>query len=887
MAETKEPINDPSSNHSNHEANHQSDPPKTKNETQDSQMTETSKKDHNGKDKSRKKDNKHKKDRSSSSRHSSTSYRSSRDRYRNQSRSRSRSRSHSPSRSRHRSRRSHRHRSRSPSYNRDRNGRRQDKDYRRRSSRHHHHHRREHDDRSRSRESKNCTKTGDDSSASMVIEVSVYPKSSASSGESKAIHVDVSRTSTVTDFKGILCARGLNVFLQYNLFVEEKELDVCDDRLLCVAVGIKPDARIVVRPKDENDPTLKQLPDDDGCYSADVVKKKCSADQIEMYCAYEEMFGVEEAAGMMGLDPSEVKLKGIELILQNRETDREAAFAARSDLEMSAANYYSEEMLFAQAMQAAEDNKRRTNENLVDFDSAPGTTHTAGGGTVSRPPPQHVSENACIFVGDLHPSVTRSDLLSVFSQIGCVQWIQLFDCHKQMNRPFNFAFVYFSDLLSARNAITTLNYTKFYGSPCRLMWKQEKNSVQWTDCNIIVKNLPPNTDSQLLHAVFSKFGKILSSKVKTTATGRNLPYGYVQYGSKESADGAIAASDRGELAVAGHLLSAEWFKSREDRAFRQIYVKNIPSAWSDEELLQLFEAQTKGKIKSFTVKHSPYGRWACISFHEPHHAVKAIENLNNCPTGDPLSPALSVSRFMYKTEREKESNNNNTKPRNHHHRVVHTAAVDQCYSIYVGNVPLQLTDDHMRQLFEPFGAVISAAVVQKTEDYKYGFVNFEQPEDAARALVTMNGKSIGNKTIQVKPANTDMSKAIAITQAANQVNRNRYYQSTAATTQPQQPVKQQESTQSSTTQLTTQQAKNILQCGGAKEKVWKVQYGEDWHEYDTTLAAIVEQLNCGEQIQITLADSNYIITRMQETQAMQKNCASGTMRKVVRTLRDI
>ena len=832
--------------------------------------------------------------------------------------------------------------------------------------------------------------SGNNHGPSMLIPVTVYPKSTP--GESKQIQLNISKTSTVSGFKGNLCAQGFNVFLQYDLFVGDKKLDVEDDRLLCVHVGIKADqnanSKIIVKPKADNDPSKKPVNDEYDPFmassnsnthnaihnqailhdhnvsiskpnptaiamaSANATASKTSntslmtdtslstdngksrADQIEMYKAYEEMFGVEEAAGMMGLDPAEIKKHGIECILKTleeekirKQQDQQAAEAARSTTTMnsaanaammngmnpsmmSAQNYYSEEMLYAQALQAAAFttgnpalaasgatglpinptvaaaqlqgntyNGIPTNENLIDFDTAPGTTHTAGGGTVSRPPPAHVSENACIFVGDLHPMVTRSDLLSVFSQIGSVQWIQLFDCHKQMNRPFNFAFVYFEDILVARNAITTLNYTKFYGSPCRLMWKQEKNSVQWTDCNIIVKNLPPNTDSQLLHAVFSKFGKILSSKVKTTATGRTLPYGYVQYATKDGADKAIIASDKGQLSVNGHLLTAEWFKSREDRAFRQIYVKNIPSSWSDEDLLQLFEAQTLGKIKSFTVKHSPYGRWACISFHEPHHAVKAIEKLNNCPTGDPQSPTLSVSRFMYKTERDK-------------FKTIKKGDVEQCYSIYVGNVPLQLTDEHMRQLFEPFGAVISAAVVQKTEDYKYGFVNFEQPEDAARALVTMNGKSIGGKTLQVKPANTDMSKAIAITQAADYVSHNAHNAHNAHNTHNTHHINQQRSrpTTKNNQPMTVEQAKAILaidQSGGKKEKVWKVQYGEDWHEYDQLLAAIVEQLTIGEQIQITLADSNYIITRIQETEAMQKNCASGTMRKVVRSTRDI
>ena len=306
------------------------------------------------------------------------------------------------------------------------------------------------------------------------------------------------------------------------------------------------------------------------------VHGKRMADQIEMYKAYEEMFGVDEAAGMMGLDTEEVKRLGIETILKRKQMDSEAAEAARScngassrngtrsgtNGRVSAQRLYSEEMLFAQAIQAATFNGNLNGGlngglhgalngnhnglnttaaalNAMEFSLAPGTTHTAGGRTVSRPPPPGVGENGCIFVGDLHPSVTRADVASVFGRIGRVQWIQLFDCHKEMRRPFNFAFVYFEDSACAQRAIDQLNYTKFYGAPCRLMWKQERNAVQWTDCNIIVKNLPPSTDSQVLHTVFCKFGEILSSKVKTAPNGRTLPYGYVQFATKEGAERAI------------------------------------------------------------------------------------------------------------------------------------------------------------------------------------------------------------------------------------------------------------------------------------------------------------------------------------------------------------
>lgn len=181
----------------------------------------------------------------------------------------------------------------------------------------------------------------------------------------------------------------------------------------------------------------------------------------------------------------------------------------------------------------------------------PGTRHIAGIRMPTPKPPPHCSDNACIFVGDLHPLVNRNDLFNVFSSVGNVLWIQIFDCNKQLQRPLNFGFLYFDSVDSAQNAITKMNYTKFYGTPCRLMWKQQQTNLSWTESNIIVKNLPPNTDSQVLHQIFCRFGKILSSKVKTTASGQTLSYGYVQFQSRESANGAIDECGKGHVIVGG------------------------------------------------------------------------------------------------------------------------------------------------------------------------------------------------------------------------------------------------------------------------------------------------------------------------------------------------
>ena len=662
-----------------------------------------------------------------------------------------------------------------------------------------------------------------------------------------------------------------------------------------------------------------------------------SVDQIEMLKAYREMFGESETAEMMNLDINEVKKVGLDNIINKMEKMRDEQIKLREKQEMDR-----KAAEFASSINTAT-TITTNNNNIVTS-----TSTFLPGANINKPPPSGVSENACVFAGDLHPLVSRTDLVSVFSHVGEVQWVQLFDCHKQMNRPFNFAFIYFKKNNDAQNAINQLNFTKFYGVPCRLMWKQEKNAVKWTDSNIIVKNLPPNTDSQILHGIFCKYGSILSSKVKTNENGKTLPYGYVQFATKESAILAISEADKGKILLNGQTLIAEWFRSRDDRSFRQIYVKNIPVSWNDTKLIQLFEAQTMGKIGSVTIKNGTNGKWACISFNEPHHAARAIEQLNGCPTGDKDSPILSVSRFMFKQDRNdlnnltgfNNNNHNNNNSNNNYNgmstygpptHMSGTQRVESCYSIYIGNIPIQLTEDHLKQLFEPFGTVVSAAVVQKTENYKYGFVNFEQPQDAAKALVTMNGKQLGGKTLQIKPANTDQTKVDAIQQATqlflqsatltqqqqlNQHYSNQYYQQPLSIQsqqhwqqqqylqqhqqiqhqqqylQQQQQMQQQPQTQTINNNnsndsinqqqtMSNEEALKILTDKNGK-KIWKVQYGEDWHEYDSKLAVLVEQLRINEQIQITLADSEYIFTRISQNEAIQQNPKTKTKRRVIR-----
>ena len=720
-----------------------------------------------------------------------------------------------------------------------------------------------------------------------------------------------------------------------------------------------------------------------------------------------------------------------------------------------------------------------------------GATELAGKNNDKIPLPSEAKECNAIFVGDLHHLVTRKDLLSVFGNIGKIIWIQLFDCHAQLNRPFNFSFIYYSNIDDANKCIEELNFTKFYGNPCRVMLKS-RNSLEWTNSNLIVKNLPPNTNSQILHTLFECYGNITSSKVKTTNTGRTLPYGYVQFSDFKSAQKAINAAKKKEIKLGDNIINAEWFKSRDERPNKQIFIKNIPANWDEKKIIEFIQEYTKFNIASISTKSSPYGKWACVAFYEFKHAQISINKLDGINTGDYIHPKLSVSKFMNKSERDKNGNNNDDKNNNnhnnnnghnnnnnsshgggggghgrgdhrgggghsrnnrnnddfnvHHHNerggrhdrdyrhnngrnshnnnnngynggyrtdissshhtsrgringnpygggyggninnnnnngpfgrgggggsiyngfggisnhnvgspttttrfinnrfngnglmmnmngggggggyinhhnynnnnnigphTLHNNNINSgvnnnisnignninnnnnnntafgMFSLYVGNIPNAITENHLQQIFESFGKIRTVHILEKTIDFRYGFVNFGYAEDAARALVSMNGKKVGNKCLQVKPTQKDIEKARQIEYFASiiQQNQSQFGQ--------QQQTQQQHTTQHTETiierinpaTMAIEEAERILCRDENNIIVWKVQYGEEWHEYNTQLAALTEKLIIGTKTTITLSDSDYLLTKIDEKQALQQNLTTGTTRKVVRLFR--
>nr|QEN98433.1 Elav2 [Phascolion cryptum] len=86
-------------------------------------------------------------------------------------------------------------------------------------------------------------------------------------------------------------------------------------------------------------------------------------------------------------------------------------------------------------------------------------------------------------------------------------------------------------------------------------------------------------------------------------------------------------------------------------------------------------------------------------------------------------------------------------------------------NLIINYLPQTLTDEEFKSLFLTIGSIKSAKIVRdRTSGYSYGFgfVDYENTEDAQKAIQTLNGKHLQNKTIKVafaRPGNENIKGA--------------------------------------------------------------------------------------------------------------------------------
>jgi len=76
-------------------------------------------------------------------------------------------------------------------------------------------------------------------------------------------------------------------------------------------------------------------------------------------------------------------------------------------------------------------------------------------------------------------------------------------------------------------------------------------------------------------------------------------------------------------------------------------------------------------------------------------------------------------------------------------------------NLYVGNLPYEVNEDELRELFSAHGEVVSAKVIMDRETGRprgFGFVEMSQEEDAQKAIQGLDGQDFRGRNLKVNLA---------------------------------------------------------------------------------------------------------------------------------------
>ncbi|XP_019097029.1 PREDICTED: polyadenylate-binding protein 8-like [Camelina sativa] len=335
-----------------------------------------------------------------------------------------------------------------------------------------------------------------------------------------------------------------------------------------------------------------------------------------------------------------------------------------------------------------------------------------------------------LYVGDLEPSVTDSELFDAFSHASHLSSVRV--CRDlTTGRSLGYGYVTFDYPREAKIAMEMLNFTALKGRSIRVMYYVHNPSLLKRGVgNIFIKNLDKSSDQEGLYDTFSCFGSILRFKLATDASGESRGFGFVQYNTEVSAHKAIEHMNGMLLndteVYVGPFLQRDSPTKKE--MFTDIYVKNLSKSLTDKELNTIF--QEFGPTTSCVIIRDgevPQGKskgFGFVNFKNPEDAEKAVEALNGKKFDD---KEWFVTKSKKKYQRESEVKGG----------LKHAVNKSQGSSnLCVTKLDKRVTDEILKDFFSSYGTITSCKVVRDSRGVSKGsgIVSFLKSAEALRAV---------------------------------------------------------------------------------------------------------------------------------------------------------
>ncbi|WJX15922.1 poly(A) binding protein Pab2 [Trifolium repens] len=255
------------------------------------------------------------------------------------------------------------------------------------------------------------------------------------------------------------------------------------------------------------------------------------------------------------------------------------------------------------------------------------------------------------------------------------------------------------------------------------------NANQFVTTSLYVGDLDLNVNDSQLYDLFNQVGQVVSVRVcRDLATRRSLGYGYVNFTNPQDAARALDVLNFTPL----NNKSIRVMYSHRDPSIRKsgtanIFIKNLDKTIDHKALHDTFS--TFGHILSCKIATDGSGQskgYGFVQFETAESAQSAIDKLNGMLIND---KQVYVGHFLRKQDRDNDLSK--TKFNN----------------VYVKNLSESFSEDDLKNTFGEYGTITSAVLMRDADGKSkcFGFVNFESPDEAAKAVEALNGKKVDDK----------------------------------------------------------------------------------------------------------------------------------------------
>lgn len=259
---------------------------------------------------------------------------------------------------------------------------------------------------------------------------------------------------------------------------------------------------------------------------------------------------------------------------------------------------------------------------------------------------------------------------------------------------------------------------------------------------ICIDNLYPYVYVSQLCKVFDKYGNILSARVEVNKTPVNTHKGYVSFDNLSSAQYAVKEMNGMGYLGKPMLVKMELpGKSNFKTSDTKVFVKNFDTNWDDCDFMRVFSKfGLVADAKVFEANGKSKGS-GFVEFAESSAAKAAVKAMHNQLINDkklivepyhlrevtgPLPPTIEIAKELL--EKSVQLNN-----------------------LHVKNLPKEMIENELYDLFSPFGKIESAIIARDKSGVSrgFGFVCFSNAKDAELAKGKINKCTYKDMVLEV------------------------------------------------------------------------------------------------------------------------------------------